>query len=159
MEFTQEELDSISQRLSELSEKYSKYVQRDLEDQISEEYQNKGLIYNRTSMSKTIPVIDPKEVLDLIEKGYSRLEADDDGYGSIQAKYNLSNADVKRLFSHPLLKNKKRRVPGFVFADEVAKPTEVEAPKEQDGKIDAASGTHFRMVSESVVSTEDSLFS
>lgn len=96
-----------------------KYVQRDLEDQIEEEYKQKGLTYNKTKMTKEIQVIKPEDVLELIQKGYTRFKKEDEGYGNIEEKYNLSPSEVRRLFKHPLLSNKKRKVPGFVFADEV----------------------------------------
>lgn len=74
---------------------------------------------------KTIPVVTPEEILALLKQGYTRYEKDNLGHGSIQAKYNLSDTNVKRMFSHPDLKNKKTVEPGFVWAS-------VEVKKEND---------------------------
>jgi hypothetical protein len=139
----------------ELQELEGKYVQRDIEDQISEEYKEKGLIYNRTHMSKTIPVIDPKEILDLIKSGYSRFKKDDEGFGSIQEKYNLSDSDVKRLFRHPLLRFKKTSIPGFVFADE--QPQQTQSPTLVVTNAESVSTTATTVTS-AVTESTDNLF-
>jgi len=103
--------------LEERSEK-TKYVQRDLEDQIEEEYEAQGREYQRTdinsnnmSTSRLLPTIVVQDVLDLLKKGYTRLAKDDTGYGSIQYHYSLSVAQVKALFKHPKLKAKKTMPP------------------------------------------------
>jgi len=72
-------------------------------------------------MATTTQTIKPREVLELLKKGYTRLTKDDKGYGSIQSNYNLSALAVKRLFKTPSLKFKKTIVPDFILdeADEV----------------------------------------
>lgn len=100
-----------------------KWVQRDLEDQISEEkneIQDKNFIYLKTnhlktkSMSDTAQATRPQvkisEVIELLGKGYSRLEkGNKNGIGSIQAHYKLAPSQVKELFEHPKLKGKKSK--------------------------------------------------
>lgn len=148
-----------SQSLSEQQEK-SKYVQRDLEDQIAEEkgyrkfrcldgighYCTTGKEYYidretksvirlieadngrpiwlikrrfeeviiKKDMNKTIPKINPQEVLELLKKGYSRYEKDDRGLGSIQKHFGLSGAAVTELFKDPNLKGRKTKYPRVI---------------------------------------------
>lgn len=95
----------------------SRPIQRDLEDQIEEEYKAMGMPYQRTetnnsnNMSTSRPPIVVQDVLELLKRGYTRLTKHDLGYGSIQAHYNLSSTQVKELFSHPKLKMKKTIAP------------------------------------------------
>lgn len=93
-------------------------AQRDLEDQIKEEYENLKQKKMSTTTKKEIKI---SEVIKLIkEEGFHRLEKDDtDEAGSIQAKYGLSFIECKELFAHPLLKRIKRKVPSLVIIDDV----------------------------------------
>tara|TARA_R110002126_G_scaffold47605_3_gene133353 strand:+ start:5534 stop:5932 length:399 start_codon:yes stop_codon:yes gene_type:complete len=64
-----------------------------------------------------------KEVLDHLGKGVTRTK-DGAGYvaelGSIEEKYDLSKTDVKEIFTHPLLKNRKTKPPkSFILIDDV----------------------------------------
>ena len=100
--------------MEERSEKTRTYVQRDLEDQISEEYRAQGRKYQRTDTnnssnmsSSTAPEIVVQDVLDLLKRGYTRLAKDDKGYGSIQQYYNLTPGQIVQLFKHSKLRNKK----------------------------------------------------
>lgn len=109
------------------SEKINTYVQRDLEDQIKEELEKRKSIQNREQMSTSrAPEIKISEVLSLLGEGYTRYEADNIGYGSIQVKYNLTVGQVKELFSHPGLKGVKRKVPKIKVVDDREAPKEAE---------------------------------
>src|SRR5215831_6590851 len=106
-------LRQVELELEGKSEK-TKYVQRDLEDQIEEEYRRLGLVYippetsNLNNMSTNQqPTIVVQDVLDLLKKGYTRLKKNDLGYGSIQEHYNLSTKQTKELFNHEKLHKKK----------------------------------------------------
>ena len=91
------------------------YIQRDLEDQIEEEYRAQGKMYKRTNSdnmsTQEAPQIVLQDVLKLLKQGYTRLDKDDLGYGSIQSKYSLSVAEVKELFTNPKLRMKKTVIP------------------------------------------------
>lgn len=119
-------LQQYEQELEEESERTNKYVQRDLEDQIEEEYRAQGREYQRTDTKKssnmsasTRPEIVVQDVLDLLKKGYTRLKKDDLGYGSIQEYYQLTSGEVKELFMHTKLRMKKTMPPkrGFTIVD------------------------------------------
>lgn len=69
-----------------------------------------------------------REVLNHLENGVTRVK-DSAGYdpaiGSIQEKYELSVAEVKEMFQHPLLKNKKTKPPkSFKLIDDVTEAKE-----------------------------------
>lgn len=67
---------------------------------------------------KVVPVIEVKDVLNLLKQGYSRYEKDNKGFGSIQATYGLSAYSVTKLFRDtPMLKNKKTVAPAFIVKD------------------------------------------
>lgn len=93
------------------------YVQRDLEDQIEEEYKSKGRIYDRTDKkspnmsTQQAPTVVVQDVLDLLKKGYTRLAKDSKGYGSIQEHYKLTGVQIKELFNHPKLRQRKTILP------------------------------------------------
>lgn len=104
------------------------YVQRDLEDQIKEEYERLGKKYQRVDKSNNMstqspaiarPVIVVQDVLNLLKAGYTRYTKDDMGYGSIQTQYQLTGVQVKELFNHSKLKAKKTILPktGLVIVD------------------------------------------
>lgn len=90
------------------------WVQRDIEDQIREE--KELLTKNRNNMSTEVTggvekVVDVQDVLGYLKLGYSRYKKDDLGHGSVQAHYGLTAAECKELFSHPLIKRIKTKVP------------------------------------------------
>jgi hypothetical protein len=69
-----------------------------------------------------------KEVLNHLNNGVTRT-TDTRGYvseiGSIEEKYELTKAEIKEMFKHPLLLNKKTRPPkSFVLIDDVTPRTE-----------------------------------
>jgi hypothetical protein len=103
-----------SQESEEKSEKTS-YVQRDLEDQIAEEYERQGRKYQRVdksnNMSTQRPTIVVQDVLNLLKRGYTRYTKDDVGHGSIQSHYQLTGVEVKQLFAHSKLKARKTILP------------------------------------------------
>lgn len=112
------------------------YTQRDLEDQIEEEYRKQGLNYQRTNtqtMSETrkleAPKLSAKEVISLLKKGYTRLKEDDMGYGSIEEHYNLTPTQVKEAFKHPSLKARKTKLPLVEVIDDLNE----DEGDEQDG--------------------------
>lgn len=98
------------QELEEKSEKTRQYVQRDLEDQIEEEYTKRGKQYQRTQKQEKM-AISTKEVAKLLKEGYTRYKKDDKGYGSIQEKYDLSGLEVVELFTTPSIKYMKTVFP------------------------------------------------
>lgn len=91
-------------------------IQRDLEDQIEEEYKGRGSLYERTEINKTSnmsvsrPIV-VQDVLELLQKGCTRYRKDDRGHGSIQDHYSLTGVEVKDLFNHPKLKQRKTIFP------------------------------------------------
>lgn len=87
-----------------------KVVQRDLEDQIEEEYKALGMTYQRTEKREKMD-FSAREIVNLLQSGYTRYAKDDKGYGSIQAKYGLTSAQVVELFSNDVLKYKKTVIP------------------------------------------------
>lgn len=69
-----------------------------------------------------------REVLNHLDNGVTRV-TDSAGYdpaiGSIEEKYGLSKAEVKEMFQHPLLKNKKTKpARSFRLIDDVTVPEE-----------------------------------
>lgn len=59
-----------------------------------------------------------QDVLELLEKGYTRYAKDDKGYGSIQAHYSMNASQVQKLFaSQPKLKQRKTITPKFEVVD------------------------------------------
>jgi len=115
----------------ELKENSSKtnWFQRDIEDQIREE--KELLTKNRNNMSTEVTgatekVVDVQDVLGYLKLGYSRYKKDDLGHGSVQAHYGLTAAECKELFSHPLIKRIKTKVPTLRIVNSAA--PEVSAP-------------------------------
>lgn len=98
------------QELEEKSER-TNVVQRDLEDQIEEEYISRGQVYQRTEIKQIMTPITTSGVLTDLKNGYTRLKKDDRGFGSIEEKYGLTVDEVKELFQTPSLKAKKTAVP------------------------------------------------
>jgi hypothetical protein len=62
-------------------------------------------------MSTSKPKIKVQDVLELLKKGYTRYEKDNKGYGSIQTHYGLTGVQVKELFLHSKLKQRKTILP------------------------------------------------
>lgn len=108
----------------------NKWIQRDIEDQIKEEIES--LTKNRNNMSTEVTsgaekVVDVQDVLGYLKLGYSRYKKDDLGHGSVQAHYGLTAAECKELFSHPLIKRIKTKVPTLRIVNSAAEPA-VSAP-------------------------------
>jgi len=101
-----------------------KWIQRDIEDQIEEEYAKLGMEYQRTEkqLDMAIPTISVQEVLKLLEDGYTRTRSRDRGYGSIQEKFDLTTSQLTDLFSHPKLKGKKTKFPRLHILDNEEEP-------------------------------------
>lgn len=58
----------------------------------------------------------PKDVIKLLELGYSRLEKDNTGIGSIEKEYNLTTAEKKMLFNYPGIKGfRKKTIPAVTM--------------------------------------------
>ena len=102
--------------------KKSRWVQRDLEDQIKEEHEeirklvnqfpiiinpNKQQSFIMSTEQTTLPQIKVSEVLGLIRNGYVRYKKQNKGGGSIQEHYNLSANQIAELFKHEKLRGKK----------------------------------------------------
>lgn len=68
---------------------------------------------------RQVPVINGAEVKSLLKQGYTRYAADDQGFGSIEARYGLTPAGVKRLFQNEKLKGLKTTFPEFEYVDDI----------------------------------------
>jgi hypothetical protein len=68
--------------------------------------------------TRTVQKIGRNAVKRLLKNGVTRLKADDLGFGSIEEKYALSPAAVKRLFQDDELKGLKTIVPEFELVDD-----------------------------------------
>ena len=77
----------------------------------------------------SVKEISIRGILTDLENGLTRTvtsQGYDEGVGSIETKYELTKEDVKQMFQHPLLKNRKtRKAPSFRLVDDV---TPVEEP-------------------------------
>jgi len=64
-----------------------------------------------------------KEILNFLDNGVTRTTESvgyDPNIGSIEEKFELTKTDVKLIFQHPLLKNKKTKQPAaFILVDDV----------------------------------------
>lgn len=69
--------------------------------------------------TRQIPEIKASEVRDLLKNGVTRFKADDEGFGSIEEKYNLTQAGVRRLFQNEELKGLKTIVPEFTYINDI----------------------------------------
>lgn len=69
--------------------------------------------------TRTVQEIKVSEVRELLKSGVTRFRADDEGYGSIEEKYSLSPAGVRRLFQNEYLKGLKTIVPEFILVVDV----------------------------------------
>lgn len=83
----------------------------------------------------SMPEIVVQDIIELMDKGYSRFEKDDEGFGSIQKHYNLTAGEVREIFAHPKLAKVKKRRPKIVLIDKEAQPPVNlnEAPSPEDG--------------------------
>lgn len=104
------------------------YVQRDLEDQIAEEIQQRQQMSDTQSGSSSAPRSErPKvkisEVVSLLNQGYTRFEKDDKGFGSVQKKLGLTHSQTQQLFQHEALKGLKTKTPSIEIIDDRPKPT------------------------------------
>lgn len=74
---------------------------------------------------KTISI---KGILEDLENGLTRTTTSqgyDEAIGSIETKYELTKAEVKEMFQHELLKNRKtKKAPSFRLIDDVTAPAE-----------------------------------
>ena len=85
-----------------------------------------------------------KGILDDLTNGLTRT-VDGKGYnselGSIEQKYELSKSDVKEIFKHPLLANKKTKLPrAFVLVDDVTASKTITLDAEEFFESKAAYG-------------------
>lgn len=69
--------------------------------------------------TRTVQEIKVSEVRELLKAGVTRFRADDEGFGSIEERYNLSPAAVRRLFQNEYLKGLKTIVPEFILVVDV----------------------------------------
>lgn len=128
----EQELEEKLEKIKDYLTEGKTYVQRDLEDQIAEEYKLRGKRYKKTQIKENMSKVTPtkivvQDVLELLKKGYTRYEKDNQGYGSIQKHYGLNASQVAKLFrSTDKLKQKKTIKPAFEIVDLENKPTEQE---------------------------------
>lgn len=116
-----------------------KWVQRDLEDQIAEEKATLASEQNKKShMARQTKEIKIPEVLELMKKGYVRYKKDDEGFGSIQEHYGLTNIEVAEVSRHPKLKGIKTKFPSRIklIDEEQPKKEEVKTEEPQDSKAE-----------------------
>lgn len=73
-----------------------------------------------TQERRQVPRISGTEVKILLKQGYTRFAADDEGFGSIEQRYGLTPAGVRRLFQNDKLKGLKTVIPEFEFVDDIA---------------------------------------
>lgn len=99
------------------------WVQRDLEDQIREELEERARLNNNTNQQKMEPITTSGVLADL-KSGKTRFKKDDKGYGSIEEKYGLTVDEVKELFKLDSLKARKTAEPKrkLEIIDDLAMP-------------------------------------
>lgn len=109
----------------------SKWIQRDLEDQIAEEYKKQGkeyhsLIQKEKTMAREIKL---SEVVSLLKQGYTRWTKEEnvDGEGkadgkSIQTHYDLTFSECKTIFAHPKVKGIKTKKLTITLVDDTESP-------------------------------------
>lgn len=104
-----------------------------------------------------------REVLNCLENGVTRT-TDSKGYkteiGSIEEKYTLSKSEVKEMFKHPLLANKKTKPPkSFILIDDITEEVKNTTSTSQEvpsAKV-AEYGSRPASSSPSAVKTEETL--
>lgn len=124
-------------------------MQRDLEDQIQDEYKTQGKNYQRTTKKEDMK-ISAKEVLSLLKQGYTRLKRDDLGYGSIQEKYGITTVQTIQLFTHSKLKGKKTIVPVIIEVIDDVNEIETEDSKEEPREIEHPSSIGRSMMNDNL---------
>jgi len=113
----------------------------------------------------TEKVVDVQDVLGYLKLGYSRYKKDDLGHGSVQAHYSLTAAECKELFSHPLIKRIKTKVPTLRIVNSAA--SEAPAPSVSAAALvqghpvaETAAPAHVAaLVAAPAVTEDDGLFS
>lgn len=108
------------------------YVQRDLEDQIREELEERSRLNNNTNQQ--VMSLTTSGVLADLKNGYTRFKKDDKGYGSIEEKYGLTVDEVKEVFKLDSLKARKTAVPKrkLEIIDDLAPVNRVRTQAEAD---------------------------
>lgn len=110
----------------------SRWVQRDLEDQIAEEKAALLSAQNKTSnMAREEKKISIPEVLDLMKKGYTRYKKDDEGFGSIQEHYGLTAVEMAEVSRHPKLKGIKTKFPSRIRLIDDEEPKKDKEPQDE----------------------------
>jgi hypothetical protein len=134
-------------------------VQRDLEDQIREEYETLGLTYNTNQ--KAMEPITTSGILKDLKSGYTRFKKDDKGYGSIEEKYGLTVDEVKELFKLDSLKARKTAEPKrkLEIIDDLAQPTNITVPRAEVVAITPGSIGTFELpsISDALASLANSI--
>jgi hypothetical protein len=90
----------------------TRWIQRDLEEQIAEEYKNQGKEYQFLNQKKEKMAQELKisEILTLLKQGYKRWTKEENEEGkSIQTHYGLTFSECKEIFKHPKIKGLKSK--------------------------------------------------
>lgn len=98
------------------------------------------------TVTRTVPEIRVSEVRELLKNGVTRFRADDEGYGSIEERYALSPAGVRRLFQNEYLKGLKTVMPEFtliVDVDDAPAPEDIEETPEEVHEVQALRDAMF----------------
>ena len=107
-------------------------------------------------MNTEKPVIKVQDVLELLKQGYTRLAKDDIGKGSIQEHYGLNGTQVKQLFMHSKLKQRKTIKPkdSFILIDEEeASVVESDLSEKEILEITAEAAEPMTIIEEAVIGT------
>lgn len=101
-----------------------------------------------------------KEIVELLQKGYTRYAKQDKGFGSIQEKYGLKGTEVVELFSHPSLKHRKTVFPktGIKIIDDLNSEA-VETPRSITSEPEPTSREVESTASTNLTVSTDQLFS
>lgn len=59
------------------------------------------------------------QVVEDLQNGLTKWKKDDIGFGSLEKKYNLSQAECIQLFGHPKVINVESRIPTFIIEDDL----------------------------------------
>lgn len=97
----------------------------------------------RVTVMRTVPEIRASEVIESLQNGVTRFKADDEGYGSIEEKYALSPAGVRRLFKNDTLKGLKTIMPEFTFVNDVEASSTPEDIEETPDEVHEAQVAHI----------------
>lgn len=99
--------------------------------------------------TRQIPEIRASEVRDLLKNGVTRFKADDEGFGSIEEKYNLTQAGVRRLFQNEELKGLKTIFPEFTYINDIPAEevvVEEEAPDSEPAATTSSIYTEMKRI-------------